>query len=110
MPFDGIYVQPGSPLARLLEADRKLTAERPAMARLREKTVVLPAIKSARRVAQARESIIVLDLLTDLLHGGHYWVQNAYHDEQGRHCLVGGLEHIRARRMFRQNQVQCAER
>jgi hypothetical protein len=25
-------------------------------------------------------------------------VQNTYHDEQGRHCLVGGLEHIRARR------------
>jgi hypothetical protein len=56
------------------------------MARLREKTV-LPAIKSARHVTQARQSIIVLDLLTDLLHGGHYWVQNTYHDKQGRHCL-----------------------
>jgi hypothetical protein len=44
-----------------------------------------------------RESVIVLDLLSDLLHGGHYWVQNAYHDKQGRHCLVGGLEIIRAR-------------
>ncbi len=95
MPFDGIFVLPGSPLARLLEADRKLTAERRWAARLREKTV-LPAIKSARRVTQAREPVIVLDLLSDLLHGGHYWVQNAYHDEQGRHCLVGGLEHIRA--------------
>jgi hypothetical protein len=97
MPFDGICVLPGSPLARLLEADRKLTAERQRAARLREKTV-LPAIKSARRVAQARESIIVLDLLCDLLHGGHYWVQNTYHDDDGRHCLVGGLESIRGRR------------
>jgi hypothetical protein len=95
MPFDGICVLPGSLLARLLGADRKLTGERRWAAKLREKTV-LPAIKSARRVAQARESIIVLDLLTGLLHGGHYWVQNAYHDSRGRHCLVGGLEHIRA--------------
>jgi hypothetical protein len=97
MPFDGICVLPGSPLARLLEADRKLTAERRWAAKLRAKTV-LPAIKSARRVAQARESGIVLDLLGQLLHGGHNWTQNAYHDGQGRHCLVGGLEHIRARR------------
>jgi hypothetical protein len=97
MPFDGICVLPGSPLARLLEADRKLTAERRAMARLREKSV-LPAIKSARRVAQARASVIVLDLLSDLFHGGHYWVRNTYHDDDGRHCLVGGLGHIRARR------------
>jgi hypothetical protein len=97
MPFDGTYVLPGSPLARLLEADRKRTSERRRATRLREKTV-LPAIKSARRVAQARKSIIVLDLLSDLLHGGHYWVQNAYHDAHGRHCLVGGLERIRARR------------
>jgi hypothetical protein len=97
MPFDGMYVPPGSPLARLLEADRKLTAERRATARLRKKSV-LPEIKSARRVAQARESVIVLDLLSDLLHGGHYWVQNAYHDNRGRHCLEGGLELIRARR------------
>jgi hypothetical protein len=74
MPFDGIFVLPGSPLARLLEADRKLTAERRWAARLREKTV-LPAIKSAWRLTQARESVIVLDLLSDLLHGGHYWVR-----------------------------------
>jgi hypothetical protein len=93
MPFDGIYVLSGSPLARLLEADRKLTAVRRWTARLREKTV-LPAIKSARHVTQARQSIIVLDLLKDLLHGGRYWVRNAYHDDEGRHCLVGGLEHI----------------
>jgi hypothetical protein len=52
----------------------------------------------AQRVVQARESIVVLDLLSDLLHGGHHWVQRTYHDGHGRHCLVGGLEHIRARR------------
>jgi hypothetical protein len=98
MPFDGmICVLPNSPLARLLETNRKLTSERRGAARLREKTV-LPAIKSARRVAQARQSVIVLDLLSDLLHGGHYWVRNTYHDVHGRHCLMGGLEHIRARR------------
>jgi hypothetical protein len=81
----------------MLEADRKRASERRRAARLREKTV-LPAIKSARRADQARQSIIVLDLLSDLLHGGHYWVQNIYHDDNGRHCLVGGLERIRARR------------
>ena len=87
MPFDGSCVLPGSPLARLLEVDRKLTSERRSATRLRQKTV-LPAIKSARRVAQARKSIIVLDLLSDLLHGGHCWVRNTYHVE--RSALPGG--------------------
>jgi hypothetical protein len=97
MPFDGVIsVPPVSPLARLLEADTKLTAERAALTKLREKTV-LPAIKSARRAAQARQSVIVLDLLSDLFHGGHYWVRNVYHDGNGRHCVVGGLRIIRAR-------------
>jgi hypothetical protein len=36
MPFDGIYVPADSPLARLLEADRKLTARRPDAPRWRQ--------------------------------------------------------------------------
>ena len=51
----------------------------------------------ARRVAQARASVMVLDQLLELFADGKNWVQNAYHDDHGRHCLVGGLEHVRAR-------------
>jgi hypothetical protein len=62
MPFDGGSVLPGSPLAILLEADRKLTSERRAAAKLRPKPA--PSAESvARRRAEARETVIVLDLL-----------------------------------------------
>ena len=94
MPFDGT----DSPLVRLLEADRKLTGARRAAAKLCPNHPAPSTKKLARRAARARESIIVLDLLGQLLHGGHNWTRNTYHDGHGRHCLVGGLEHIRARR------------
>src|SRR3984957_19693921 len=96
MPYDGVWVLPGSPLARLLEADRKLTAERRAKAKRRRRPLT-PWEVQERRVAQARASVIALDQLLELFADGKNWVQNAYHDDHGRHCLVGGLEHVRAR-------------
>jgi hypothetical protein len=75
MPFDGFCPPDNSPLARLLEADRKLTI--------------------ARRAAQARESILVLNMLETLFANGKNWVQNMYDDGAGHYCLAGGLRHIR---------------
>jgi hypothetical protein len=94
MPFDGSSVLPGSPLAILLEADRKLTSERRAAAKLHPKPV--PSAESvARRRAEARETVIVLDLLEKLFAGGAHWIQGAYEDYAGSYCLVGGLRQIR---------------
>jgi hypothetical protein len=99
MPFDGTCL-PNSPLARLLEADRKLTAERRAAGKLR-RNLAPPPEKQARRAAFARESVIVLDRLEELLGGhGKNWIRNAYADGFGSYCLVGGLERIRAIRGF----------
>jgi hypothetical protein len=92
--FDGGSVLPGSPLAILLEADRKLTSERRAAAKLRPKPA--PSAESvARRRAEARETVIVLDLLEKLFAGGEHWIQGAYEDYAGSYCLVGGLRQIR---------------
>jgi hypothetical protein len=94
MPFDGSAVLPGSPLAILLEADRKLTSERRAAAKLHPKPA--PSAESvARRRAEARETVIVLDLLEKLFAGGAHWIQGAYEDYAGSYCLVGGLRQIR---------------
>jgi hypothetical protein len=93
MPFDGSAVLPGSPLAILLEADRKPTSERRA-AKLHPKPA--PSAESvARRMAEARETVIVLDLLEKLFAGGEHWIQGAYEDFAGSYCLVGGLRQIR---------------
>jgi hypothetical protein len=86
MPFDG-FCLPGSPLARLLEADRLLTQERRAAVLLRRK----PRTPGE---AQARASIIALDLLVELFAGGENWIQGDFEDDGG-YCLVGGLRHIR---------------
>jgi hypothetical protein len=100
MPFDGVFVQPGSPLAILLKADRKLTAERRAAAKLRARPEP-SAEKIARRAALAREAVIVLHLLEDLLgNGGEHWMRNAYADGLGSYCLVGGLRRVRTIRGF----------
>ena len=71
MPFDGIYVLPGSPLARLLEADRKLTAERRAAAKLREENRPACDKISAACDAGPRIHYRPRPARTDLLHGGH---------------------------------------
>jgi hypothetical protein len=92
MPFDG-FCLPGSPLARLLEADRLLTQERRAAVLLRRKPRT-PGEAQARRVAQARASIVALDLLVELFAGGENWIQGDFEDDGG-YCLVGGLRHIR---------------
>ena len=94
MPFDGSAVLARSPLAILLEADRKLTSERRAAAKLRPKRA--PCAEAvARRRAEARETVIVLDLLEKLFAGGVHWIQGAYEDYAGSYCLVGGLRQIR---------------
>jgi hypothetical protein len=66
---DGTTYPPNSALAILLEADRKLTAERRAAARLRGQPV-MPAEKTARHAARASASIEVLDQLEALLADG----------------------------------------
>ena len=53
-----------------------------------------------RRVAQARESVVVLDLLAELFSGGNRWIQHCLKDLTG-FCLVGGLREIRAGRSLR---------
>jgi hypothetical protein len=101
MPFDGSAVLARSPLAILLEADRKLTSERRAAAKLRPKRA--PSAEAvARRRAEAHETAIVLDLLEKLFAGGVHWIQGgvhriqgAYEDYAGSYCLVGGLRQIR---------------
>lgn len=96
MPFDGICVRPGSPLAILLAVDSVLTAERRAAARLRRKPLTLKEAQ-AQRIAQARASVIVLGKLEELLgDDGQNWITNAYANGFGSYCLVGGLRHIRA--------------
>jgi hypothetical protein len=98
MPYDGLWVLPRSPLAVLLEADRKLIAERRA-AKPRARPVP-SAGKLFRRKMLARKSLVVLQLLEDLLgDDGQYWMRNAYADG-GSYCLVGGLRRIRAIRGF----------
>jgi hypothetical protein len=76
MPFDGIFVRPGSP-SLLPEAARKLTAERRAA------------------VAQARASIAVLDALLELFADGKHWMQGDFYNGAGSYCLVGGLQRVR---------------
>jgi hypothetical protein len=102
MPFDGSAVLARSPLAILLEADRKLTAERRAAAKLHPKFAPSAELVArrraesvARRRAEARETVIVLDLLEKLFAGGEHWIQGAYEDYAGSYCLVGGLRQIR---------------
>jgi hypothetical protein len=94
MPFDGSAVLPGSPLAILPEADRMLTSERRAAAKLHPKPAPSAELVSLRR-AEARETVIVLDLLEKLFAGGGHWIQGAYEDYAGSYCLVGGLRQIR---------------
>lgn len=96
MPWDGSSL-PNAPLVRLLEADRGLTRARRSRGGLHPDRGPSDEV-TARRVAQARESIVVLDLLANVLGDGEKWVQNTYHDSQGRHCLVGGLQYIRTLR------------
>ena len=86
MPFDGSAVVPRSPLAILLEADRKLTSERRAAAKLHPKPAPSAELV-ARRRAEARETVIVLDLLEKLFAGGERWIQGAYEDYAGSYCL-----------------------
>jgi hypothetical protein len=97
VPFDGTTYPPNSALAILLEADRKLTAERRAAARLRGQPV-MPAEKTARHAARASASIEVLDQLEALLADGRSWIQGDYWNDVGGFCLVGGIEFIRAGR------------
>jgi hypothetical protein len=93
MPYDSLWVLPGSPLAVFLEADRKLTAER-RVAKPRARAVP-SAEKLSRRKVFARKSLVVLQLLEDLLgDDGQYWMRNAYTDG-GSYCLIGGLRRIR---------------
>lgn len=87
---------PGSPLARLLEADRELTEKR----RSARKPYVTPeaeAHKRARRLAQARETIVILSELEELLNGGMNWIRGEFETSEG-YCLVGGLRHLRKQR------------
>jgi hypothetical protein len=96
MPYDGLWALRGSPLA---EADRKLTAERRA-AKPHARSVP-SAEKLSRREMVARKSLVVLQLLEDLLgDDGQHWMRNAYADGSGSYCLVGGLRRIRAIRGF----------
>jgi hypothetical protein len=53
-----------------------------------------------RRVALARESVVVLDLLAEQFAGGDRWIQHCLKDLTG-FCLVGGLREIRAGRALR---------
>jgi hypothetical protein len=84
MPFDAL---PDPALARLPEV-------RP---RLRPEPMPPPAVLPPR-VAKTRKAVVVLRELEKLFNDGENWLQNAYHDGDGNHCLVGGLECIRARR------------
>jgi hypothetical protein len=92
MPFDGCCL-PGSPLAILLEADRKLTAERRASALLR-KPPAPPAPTVPRRVTQGRASVIVFNRLLELFDGGRHWIQKQDTDGCGNFCMRGGLRHL----------------
>jgi hypothetical protein len=94
MPFDGSVVLARSPLAILLEADRKLTSGRRAAAKLHPKPAPSAELVARRRV-EARKTVIVLDLLEKLFAGGEHWIQGAYEDYAGSYCLVGGLRQIR---------------
>lgn len=96
MPLDRTCL-PDSPLARLLEADRKLTTQRRAAVKASHPPESSEQ-KQARRVAQARESVIALDRLAELFAGGQHWIQDDFEDGKGGYCLVGGLRHIRAGR------------
>jgi hypothetical protein len=95
MPFDGISGFPQSRFAWAGEFGRKLVSgwltffeESPAQENL------------GRSVALARESIVVLDLLSDKLDGGRNWTKGRYRSK-GKFCLVGAIRHIRARRQVR---------
>jgi len=107
MPFDGIC-PPGSPLARLLEADRELTEQRRA-ARKPYLTPEMEARKRACRVAQARETIIILSELEELLNGGVNWIRGEFETPEG-YCLVGGLRHLRKQRGRGDNASQYLRR
>jgi hypothetical protein len=54
-------------------------------------------VEVPRRVAQAQESVVVLDLLAELFSGGNRWIQHCLKDCTG-FCMVGGLREIRQRR------------
>jgi hypothetical protein len=95
VPFDGTSVRPNSPLAILLEADRKLTQEHRAAALPRRRPVSREEQHRQRR-AQARATIEVLDQLEVLFADGRNWLQRSYQDGAGRFCLIGGLRHVRA--------------
>jgi hypothetical protein len=49
------------------------------------------------RLTKARQALIALTELEVLLGDGKKWVQRNYHDDTGGHCLVGGLQVIRAK-------------
>ena len=70
--------------AWVAEFDRKLTAP-PFEERL------------PRRVMLARESVVVLDLLTEQFAHGERWIKHCLKDCTG-FCIVGGLMEIRRRR------------
>jgi hypothetical protein len=53
--------------------------------------------KTARRAALARQAVIVLGELQELLgDDGINWMRNVFTDGWGSYCLVGGLRRIRA--------------
>jgi hypothetical protein len=53
-----------------------------------------------RRIEQARESVVVLDLLAELFAGGDRWIRHCLKDATG-FCLVGGLNEVRTGRASR---------
>lgn len=91
MPFDGIGL-PGSSLARFLEADRKLTEE--WCSPRKQVAPEVAAQRRARRVTQARATIVILDQLEQLFDGGENWIRGEFENSDG-YCLVGGLRYLR---------------
>ena len=91
MPFDGMCL-PGSPLARFLEPDRKLTHE--WYSARKQLAPEVAAQRRARRVTQARATVIILGELEQLFDGGENWIRGEFENSDG-YCLLGGLRHLR---------------
>jgi hypothetical protein len=47
--------------------------------------------------AAAHKAVRMLDLLEDYFHGGEYWIKGAFHDGDGRSCLVGAMQRLRVK-------------
>ena len=46
------------------------------------------------RLARAREAVLVLDDLEQLLEDGECWLQCEEHDLNGRYCMTGALDKL----------------